>query len=184
MSDEPSSSIKDDRHDCRSGKTVRNWYWQKKRSNKDNEIEFRRKNFSDLTQFDVNFDIIPDKACSTRKLFSEVDYESAVQFLEENSMSNHKNEMYTVYVVSVIGRFERYDIKKSKFIFDIKDEDGNDYSRLGLTVEYKISNKHDTKYFNDKNYTHHGDRWGNHNGYPEKFGRKYPRNMKPNIDDE
>lgn len=178
-----SSNIKDDVHDFHSGKTVRNWHWKMRDSKENNTFEIRRKNPKDLTQFDIDFDIFPDKTNQRSESFSEANYGNAIEFLEVNAISKRKNEYCTIYVVQVIGQFDRYDSKKGKFIFDAEDEQGNDYLTQKLYVEYEIWNRHNTKYFSDKSISIHRNRWDNHNGYPEKLGRKYPRNIKADTDE-
>ena len=177
------SNIKEDVHDIHSGKTVRNWHWKMRDSKENNRFEIRRKNPLDLTQFDIDFDFVSGEINQRSESFSEANYGNAIEFLEINAISKRKNKCCTIYLVQVIGQFDRYDSKKGKFIFNAEDEQGNDYSTQGLCVEYEIWNRHDTKYFSDKNISIHRNRWDNHNGYPEKLGRKYSRNVKADVDE-
>jgi hypothetical protein len=186
-SQDPDTYTKDDNYDPNSGKTVRNFHWKMRSSKKKNEFEIRRKNPKDLTQFDIDFDIIPSESISSwqkQESFSEAEYGSAIEFLERVATSKRQNKVCTIYLVPVIGQFDKYDSKKGKFIFDTEDEHGIDYSTLDLIVEYEIWNRHDSKYFNDKNLDIHRNRWQTKNGYPEKLGRKYSRTMKSDFSEE
>ena len=169
-----------DNRDQYFGKTVRKnkFYSLKRDLSYTNKIR-RICNKPYLTSFDVDFNLFPRELYGQHPDFyklSEVNHEQAIQYLESNAVSKRQNELYTTYLIPIIGIFDYndYDEKKNKYIFIFHDEHGTPYSTMNICVEYQIEHIYNVKFLNDKNIKPHGYCRYNYNSN-KKYGTKYFR---------
>lgn len=152
------------------------------------KIDGVRQNCWDLTQFDIDFDGVtyrpkrPEAKYSTRNdcQISMEFRDRAIAYLTENAIKIRRSERYTDYIIPVIGQFCSYDDEKNKFIYLAINEDGIEYSSLGLTVTYSVWNISKSIYF--KKMSDHSDKYfGRDTPQKRKYGRKPKRAFMEDV---
>jgi len=102
---------------------------------KQKQIIVHRSNPYDLTDFDIEFNFIPQ--IDNKK----VNFELAVYFLELNYSKKYENQRSTSYLIPIIGKFIKYDEQNQKYIFYGENEFGIEYNKISNSfVEYIIHN--------------------------------------------
>lgn len=97
--------------------------------------------------------------------------------MEENNVYTRKDRKYTIYYIPVIGLYEKFDEKKNKYIYRIKNEEGIPYSITDDIVVFKVwsSILSNSKYFSEKN-SHKKLYQKTYKAYKrQKYGRKSNR---------
>lgn len=151
------------------------------------KIDDVRQNCWDLTQFDIDFDGVTYSPMRPEIKYSGNDCpismefrDRAIAYLTENAIKIKRSENYTDYVIPVIGQFCSYDVEKNKFIYLAINEDGIEYSSLGLTVTYGVWNISKSIYF--KKMSDHSDKYfGRDSPQRQKYGRKPKRAFMEDV---
>lgn len=154
----------------KTSSTLRNRYHYTQ--DKDYDLDIKRSEPTDLTEFDIHFNIIPEYGSQTIRNLSENEYARMREYLKSNVIYTKSYQYYTVYHIPVIGTFEKYDKAKNKYIYSEVEPDFT-FSKPRRYVIYEDRHIFNSDYFAEKNPHKQMYALTDKNYKKTHFGRKY-----------